>query len=814
MNNLLNKTVRKVIGWVQGNDLAQAQAGKITGEAANAEMAKLVRAAGAESCVLLKNDKNTLPLKQGTETALFGRVQKNYFYVGNGSGGDVCTPYAVHLIQGLQNAGVRLNKDVLNRYVQWCGQKKNIPDPGFWGHWPRYYEEMPLSENLVKNAAATSACAVVVIGRSAGEDRENVLKRGSFYLTNKEKRMLDTVTKYFDQIVLLLNIGSIMDFAEIAAYGDKISAILLVWQLGMESGNAVADVLTGRVNPCGKLPDTIAKHYRDYPSASNFGNRKENKYTEDVYVGYRYFETFAPEKVLYPFGFGLSYTTFDLDWSACESKNQITTATVAVTNTGEYPGKEVVQLYAKCPCGGLGKPSKVLIAFAKTKLLAPGEKQTLTLSADWRTFASYDDAGVTGHKSAWMLEKGEYIFLLGTSVRDTNEGAAGWELQEDLILEQLTEVMAVKPEKQFDRLTAAQQNGRRTAVYAPVPTVTTDLKQRITENLPAALLQTGDKGYKLFDVQQGKITLETFTAQLSNEELEAISCGEGAMDSALGAKGNAGALGGVSAALRDKGIPPMITTDGPSGIRLQATCSLLPSGTALAATWNTDLIQNLYTEMGREMQEKGSDILLAPGMNIHRNPLCGRNFEYYSEDPLLTGKMAAAAVQGIQRNGLSACPKHFACNNQETNRNYHDSIVSERALREIYLKGFEICVKTAKPKNIMTSYNKINGVWSHYNYELCTTVLRQEWGYTGNVMTDWWMRYAPSPEFDGVRDNAYRVRAQVDVLMPGGRNSMRKEADSDGSLLETLGQPEGITLGELQRTANNVLRFILDTNKF
>ena len=257
----------------------------------------------------------------------------------------------------------------------------------------------------------------------------------------------------------------------------------------------------------------------------------------------------------------------------------------------------------------------------------------------------------------------------------------------------------------------------------------------------------------------------------------------------------------------------MITTDGPSGIRLLATCSLLPSGTALASSWDTELVQDLYTEMGKEMMDKGTDILLAPGMNIHRNPLCGRNFEYFSEDPVLTGLMASAVVLGIQSSPVSACPKHFACNNQEFNRNYNNSIVSERALREIYLRGFEICVKKASPKNIMTSYNKINGVWSHYNYELCTTVLRDEWGYKGNVMTDWWMRYAPSPEFPNVQSNAYRVRAQVDVLMPGAKTAMSTTAENDGTLLETLGTPEGITLGELQRTAKNVLSYIIASGK-
>ena len=279
------------------------------------------------------------------------------------------------------------------------------------------------------------------------------------------------------------------------------------------------------------------------------------------------------------------------------------------------------------------------------------------------------------------------------------------------------------------------------------------------------------------------------------------------MNSPLGAKGNAGVLGGVSDSLRAKGVPPVTTTDGPSGIRLSASCSLLPSGMVLASTWDTALVKELTALVGEEMAAKGSDVLLAPGMNIHRHPLAGRNFEYFSEDPLLTGKMAAAYVSGIQSAGVSACPKHFACNNQEFRRNRNDSRLSERALREIYLRGFEIVVKEAAPHFVMTSYNKINGVYGHYNYDLCTTVLRGEWKFECAVMTDWWMRYEASPEFRGVRDNAYRVRAQVDILMPGDKRLGKRKPD--GTLLASLGKKDGMTVGELQRTACNVIRAAL-----
>ena len=329
MTNWGYKAVRKVLQTFGGAELAQQQSGRITGEPGNPEVAALARRAGAESCVLLKNNNHTLPLDLSAPVALFGRVQKNYFYVGNGSGGDVSAPYSINLVQGLVNAGVQLDSTVLAAYESWCTASVNDPDPGFWGHWPRYYAEMPVKQDWVQAAAKRCQTAVVVIGRSAGEDRENTLKKGSFYLTNKEKALLDAVTAAFQKVVLVLNIGSIMDFAEIDAYGDKISAILLAWQLGMESGNAVADVLTGQVNPSGRLTDTIAKTYADYP-AQNFGNKAENRYTEDIFVGYRYFETFAPERVLYPFGYGLSYTDFACKVTKTEIKDQTVTVQVQV----------------------------------------------------------------------------------------------------------------------------------------------------------------------------------------------------------------------------------------------------------------------------------------------------------------------------------------------------------------------------------------------------------------------------------------------------------------------------------------------------
>ena len=768
----LGKLAQRIIDKAMGNGLMQEDTTADGERYVTPGIGALIRRAGAESCVLLKND-GALPLNREKEVAVFGRCQLDWFYVGYGSGGDVNAPYHVNLIEGLCNAGLRLNADVLNAYEVWTQQEDNKADHGWWGHWPMNYPEMPLDAAIVQSAAKTADTALVVLGRAAGEDRENTLTKGSYYLTDEERAMLDAVTAAFSRVVVLLNIGNIMDMAWTEEYGDKLSSLLIVWQGGMESGNAAADVLTGAVNPCGKLSDTIARRYEDYPSSANFGGKAYNDYAEGVYVGYRHFDR-HPEAVLYPFGFGLSYTNFALKVESLRHAADETEATITVANIGTLPGKEVVQLWCHAPAGRLDKPERVLAAFGKTKTLAPGESETLTLRCDDKCLASYDE-----DSSRFVLESGEYRF----TANDTEAG--GFSLEQEITAEQCE----------------------------PLCKTSAELRERILSRLPKAIPVTGIGSCTLDDVKSGEITLDDFMARLNDEELEALSRGQGMMGTSLGVAGNAGAFGGVIESLREKGVPPIITSDGPAGLRLKKYCALQPCGTALACTWNTELIEALSAKIGEDMIHYGVDVQLAPGMNIHRNPLCGRNFEYFSEDPLLSGKMAAAAVRGVQSKGKAACPKHFACNNQETNRNRNDSRVSERALREIYLRNFEIVVKEAKPLTIMTSYNKVNGVWSHYNYDLATTVLRGEWGYTGCVITDWWMQKSRSPEFPRLKNNAYRVRAQVDVLMPGDMGHLAKQYKSDGSLLETLEQPDGITRGELQRTARNVLTLALRLNK-
>ena len=787
--NIAKRLTRKFslfINKITGGTVQNVNTGGSFGEAFPG-MSEAARRAAADGSVLLLND-GTLPLSHSCKVALFGRVQLDWFYVGYGSGGDVRAPYLVSPVRGLKDAGVRLDEHLLSLYSDWA--EKNPVDPGFWGHWPLSHPEMPLSREEIKAAAGRADVAVVLIGRAAGEDRDCKAAPGSYLLTAEEERLIAEVSGAFKKTVVVMNIGSPMDLAWCEKY--PISALLIVWQGGMESGNALADVLTGKREPGGRLTDTVARRYADYPSSSSFGGKDVSEYNEDIYVGYRYFETFAPEKVLFPFGAGEGYTRFERTDALIERDGDDVTVRVRVRNVGEREGREVVQLYLSAPATELPRPARELAAFLKTPLIPAGGEETASL-----TFSLSDHAAFNDVTTEWVTEKGEYKLYLGGSVREA--GYIGSVTREERTA--VAVKSAAAPVSAFLRMTA--KDGKPAFEQAPLSRV--DLRARIASAIPDEMPAPSGK-VTFGDVRAKKHTAEELAATLSVEELEAISRGDYTMNSPLGAKGNAGALGGVTESLRAKGIPTATTTDGPSGIRLAESCSLLPSGISLASSWDTESVRALTSLLGAEMRAKGSDILLAPGMNIHRDPLGGRNFEYFSEDPVLTGKVAAAYISGVQSQGVSACPKHFACNNQEYNRTHNDSRLSERALREIYLKAFGIAVREGKPLNIMTSYNKINGVWGHYNYDLVTTVLRGEWGYDGCVMTDWWMRRSESPEFPAVRDNGYRVRAQVDVLMPGGKRTGKRKPD--GTLTGSMGKEGGMTRGEMQRTAANVIRML------
>lgn len=795
MSQLFNKAARFVLSRIHRTGLEQdLNRTEGSGRLAVPEIAAQARAMAADGIVLLKNEDKTLPITGQARVAVFGRSAVNYFTVGYGSGGDVVSPYRRNLMEGLLEHGVKVDGILASQYETWCNRPRNVPDEGYWAHWPMSNPEMPLKAEDVAAAALRCDMALVVIGRAAGESRENVLKPGSYYLTDREKTMLDVVATYFHRVCLVMDCGNVIDMSWVRDYENKLTAIVYAWQGGMESGTALADVLTGAVNPSGKLTDTIAVKYEDYPSSQSFGAMAFNAYTEDIYVGYRYFETFAPDRVLYPFGFGLSYTRFRLSSQAAVSGNQVTVNTT-VENVGDEAGREVVQVYVDLPCGTLGNPKRVLAGFKKTGLLQPGQQQVVDVSFDLASLASFDDTGCTGHKDAFVLEAGNYCVQAGTSIRDVK--AVVCIVKQGLeVVRQLHECNAVRPEHGFCRMV----NKGGALDMEMVPTANRNLKQDILAHLPQEPTP-GQTEFTFEDVKARRCTPEEFVAQLSDQELDDITHGFGLMNDPSGPAGNAGSLGGVTEALKKRGIPTVITTDGPSGIRIRRTCSLLPCGTCLASTFDPEGVEALYRLLGREMVLQGTQVLLGPGMNIHRNPLCGRNFEYYSEDPLLTGKIAAAMVRGIQSQGVSACPKHFACNNQETNRNKCDSRLSQRAQREIYLKGFEIAVKESDPWCLMTSYNLVNGVWSHYHYELVTDILHDEWGYRGLTITDWWMQPGAAPEFPAITNDACRIRAQVDVLMPG--------EIQERTLVASLADPNGVTRAEAQRCAVNVIKFIL-----
>ena len=761
------------------------------------EMSDACRRAGAEGTVLLKND-GVLPLSKTGSTAFFGRVQRDYFYVGYGSGGDVNPDYLVSPMDALEARGdIAYDKALADRYRLWC--QANVPPVMDWAQWPTCHPEMPLSEEAVRAAAQRNDAAVVILGRAMGEAMDNRPEPGGYYLTEAEKALLAQVTAAFRKVCVVVDAGNIMDLSWVEEY--PIGALVYAFQGGMESGNALIDVLYGDAQPGGRLTDTVPRHYEDAPSYGHFGGRDFNEYREDIYVGYRYYETFAQDKVLYPFGFGLSYTTFRVE-SAAEVWQTNWDLRIQVTNTGSRPGRQVVQVYVEAPQGKLGKAARVLADYWKTPELAPGQSAAVSLWIDLESLASFDDSGVTGHPYAYVLEAGTYRLYVGTDVRSASLAGRLF-LEEQTLTAQLESQCS--PTQDFPRLHPKEEGGRLIPGFEPVPRAESRRKDQVLEHLPETIPFTGDLGISFRDVCKGTHGMEDFIAQLTPEELNALCKGEGQMDSPLGTKGNAGMLGGTTQSLRDKGVPTLTTTDGPSGIRVCCYTALLPCGTALASSWDVEAVEGLGHLFGQEMVRKGSDILLGPGLNIHRDPLCGRNFEYYSEDPLLSGTVAAAMVRGIQSvPGRSACVKHFACNNQEENRNRNDSRLSQRALREIYLRGFEICLRDAAPLCLMTSYNQINGIWGHYQYELVTGILRREWGYDGLVMTDWWMQPCADPDFPALWNDAYRLRAQVDVLMPG--SNAFGDPTMDPSALESLKKETGLTLGEMQRSAKNVLK--------
>lgn len=770
------------------------------------------RQAVAEGQVLLLNQNHVLPLPKGSHVAVFGRMQLHYYKSGTGSGGMVNVNKVTGILEALEESeDVQVYEPLVGVYREW--EKDHPFDEGVgWGNEPWSQEEMELNEALVEEAAEKNEYAIVILARTAGEDKDNKMLEGAYCLTSIEEDMLQKVRKSFAKMIVLLNTGNIMDMSFMDQY--RPDAVMYVWQGGMIGGHGTVDVLTGKVCPSGRLSDTIAAQMSDYPADPYFGGLEQNLYVEDIYVGYRYFESVAKSKVLYPFGFGLSYTTFSMEADGFSYAEKQVSFVMKVTNTGSVAGKEVVQVYAKAPLGKLGKPARVLIDFKKTKELMPGECEALTFAIPTSVFASYNEVSTAGMPVGWVLEAGEYTIYAGGNVRDAY-AVGSFTLDELQIVEECRNALAPTTAFKRMKMTAANEHAEAACVYEiameEVPLRVVSPEEKRNAELPESCEITGDRGIKLADVKAGKATLDEFVAQLTEEELASIVRGEG-MGSPKVTAGTAAAFGGVTKSLLEKGIPCGCCDDGPSGMRLDSGMKAfsLPNGTLLACTFNTQLNEELYAFTAVEMIKNRVDILLGPGMNIHRHPLNGRNFEYFSEDPLLTGKMAAAQVRGLKSAGMTGSLKHFCGNNQETRRHTSNSIISERALREIYLRGFEIAVKEAKADAVMTTYGPVNGIWTSSNYDLVTDILRKQWGFEGVVMTDWWAYVCREGDKPAKTDFATMVKAQNDLYMVCPDSEKNEHGDNT---VESL-HDGSLTLGELQRCAKNICRFMMNTHAF
>lgn len=720
------------------------------------------REAAVEGIVLLKNENNTLPLTEQDKVSVFGRPMIEYYRSGTGSGGAVNVEYTTNILDGFENSNLNFNKTIVEDYKEWLKDHPFDNGGGGWACEPWFQKDMEITADYAKKQAESTNKAVYIIGRTAGEDKDNANWVGSYLLTDEEKENLKNITEAFEDVCVVLNVSNIIDLKWIdeEQFKGHIKSVIIVWQGGMEGGNAVADALSGKATPSGKLPDTVAYDIEDYPANDNFGNEFTNLYKEDIYVGYRYFETFAPEKVQFEFGFGLSYTKFDIETVSADADNEKITLEVKVTNTGDkFSGKEVVQVYYEAPQGALGQPARQLCAYEKTENLAPGQSQTLKIAFDINGIASYDDSGVTGNKSCYVLEAGDYNFYVGNSVKN-NKLAYTYKIEELKVTEQLSEAACpndenltlIKPGKR-------REDGTYEITYVPSQKPTVDMAKRIEDNLPKDMKITGDVGITLQDVKAGKNTIEEFVAQLTVAELAQIVRGEG-MSNPRVTKGTASAFGGLSDTLFAYGIPAACCADGPSGLRMEGKATQLPIGTALSASWNPKIVRELYTMEGQELYGNQVDTLLGPGVNIHRHPLNGRNFEYYSEDPLVAGLTGGNEALGVQSNkGVGVTFKHFAGNDQENSRNSQNDVVSERAFREIYLKQFETAVKMSNPMGMMSTYGIVNSVPTANDYELLENILRTEWGFEGIVMTDW--------GGSGGMSDSQAMHSGNDLIMPG-----------------------------------------------
>lgn len=838
----------------------------------------LSRKIAGDCIVLLEND-GTLPLKAGGSLALFGNGGRDTVKGGTGSG-DVNTRSSVSVEEGLAQAGYDVTTTgwlarqeqtrvtAKKEYLEWVARtakETSTSELGVVFSHP-FQEPAPIEITEEDISSSRADTAVYVLARNSGEGSDRYNRRGDYLLYEEEKAQLEKLAAVYDKLILVLNIGGVMDMSEVKAI-PGINAVVLMTQLGNIGGQALADVLTGKVTPSGKLTDTWAKKYTDYPSSESFshndGNVDDEYYTEGIYVGYRYFDTFGVEPV-YCFGYGKSYTDFEIKAGEVSVKDGKVTVPVCVKNTGaEYAGKEIVQVYVSAPRTGIAKPYQELAGFGKTRVLAPGETETLAVTFAVKDMASYDESA-----AAWKLDAGNYTIRVGADSRHTTE-AAVLTLDQTVTTEHLRNLFGSGEQVKEMAPPAFGTAGSDQAEKNQTEIRTEDPISRI--RLDASRITAATASYQgerqpyttdhtemltMDDIKSGRCTVEELVSQLTIEELAELCVGTLRADggSVVGSASSLvpGAAADTSAvAAQSRGIQNMILADGPAGLRLQPVfkttkdgellpggtiladvyepfdpdlnedevdtyyqyCTAIPIGWALAQSWDPALLEQAGDMVGTEMELFGVDLWLAPALNIHRNPLCGRNFEYYSEDPLISGKIAAAITNGVQKHpGKGTTIKHFAVNSQEDNRYFTNSHVSERALREIYLKGFEIAVKESHPLSIMTSYNLINGIHAANNYDLLQSAARDEWGFEGVVMTDWFTSQY-KPEILGGENAIYPISASTgcvhagnDLQMPG----CQKNVDDLVEAVRTGKEIDGykVTLADLQFNAANVIRIV------
>ncbi len=820
--------------------------------------AEVVRKVAPECMVLLKNN-GTLPLSAPGKIAVYGSGARSTIKGGTGSG-DVNVRKFVTVEEGLENAGFEITtKKWIDDYTKmytdakkahFAALRKEGEAAGLSGFQlvfsffgkefaePEY--ELPLD--------GEGDTAIYVLARNSGEGADRAPIEGDINLTKTEIRDILACNKKYKNFALVLNVGGLIDLEPV----KEVGTVLLMGQLGIETGNALADVLLGKAYPSGKLTMTWAP-INDYPSTEGFGDPNDTYYKEGIYVGYRYFDTIGYEPT-FPFGYGMGYTTFTVEPAGLKADGKKVTVMAKVTNTGKCAGKEVVQVYVSAPQGGLDKPYQELKGFVKTAELAPGASETVTVSFDTASMASFCDTC-----ASYVLEAGDYTIRVGNCSRNTS--IAGIISLDARAVVAKTKNIAPKTDMKetvpaFKPFHTDCPNcvagAERISLKASDIPCTEYTYQKIPAEIPHG------ETIQWSEVTSGKKTVQDFIAGLTDEQLAYLCIGrfeEGPGDGAfLGQSGHElpGAAGETTSALKNLGVPALVLTDGPAGLRLNQKyqvsptrgpvpmggafdgllsliftpeemkmmvpppvadldtsttfyqyCVAIPIGTALAQSWSEEVNKACGDIIGEEMELFGTESWLAPAMNIYRSPLCGRNFEYYSEDPLVAGKIAAAMTKGVQAHDKCGVTiKHFFCNNQETNRLYSNSVLSERALREIYLKGFEICVREAQPEFLMSSYNLVNGTHACEIRDVQTHCLRDEWGFKGIVMTDWTVTggLQESHTKYGSATCANNVKAGNDMTQPGGPHDKKSIMDAldDGSL----------SRAELQVCAGRILESI------